>query len=431
MSHIKLAGASHIKLAGASHIVIVGASMGGLRAAEQLRAQGFDGRITAIGTEPFMPYNRPPLSKDVLLKSDTGQTTGDWHREVAFRLRPSTADVEWRLGQPVIGSDLPRRTVTLRDGTTIGFDGLVAATGIRPRRLILPGPQAGRHVIRTLGDAIRLRAELRPGARVVVIGGGFIGCEVAASARAMGCSVDIVEPQPTLMTRPLGEALGGTLQRVHEAHGVTVHTRVGIEALISRPTDPDRLSGVLLTDGAALHADVLIEAIGSRPNTEWLAGNDLDLSDGVLCDNHMRAIGATSVVAVGDVARFPSPATGTVARRIEHWCIPTDTAKRAAATLLADLAHRPGDDIPFAPLPSFWSDQHGLRLQGYGSPAEADSVEILEGRLDDLKALPHTVVGYRRAGELIGVVMVSPTPEQNRRYRDVVHESRRTELQPS
>jgi 3-phenylpropionate/trans-cinnamate dioxygenase ferredoxin reductase component len=400
------------------HIVIVGASMGGLRTAEQLIAQGFVGAITVIGAEPHMPYNRPPLSKDSLAqRRDDGSTIAHWHQAVAFRQRKSTAGVAWRLGQPAISSDLAAGTVTLADGTRLDFDGLVIATGLRPRRLELAGPRQSRHVIRTLDDAFALRRELHPGANVAVIGGGFIGCEVAATARSIGCNVHLVEPLSGLMAKPLGAQLSDALRRVHELHGVTVHTGVGVDSLIAHRADRDRLAGAILTDGSAVYADVLIESVGSHPNVKWLAGNDLDLTDGVLCDNHMRVAAPLPVVAVGDVARFPDPATGAAARRIEHWCIPGDTAKRAAKTLLADLRGEPDDTAVFSPLPSFWSDQYDVRLQGYGSPAGADDVQVLDGSLGDPLELTGAAVGYYRDGQLVGVVMISPSPAQMSHYR--------------
>lgn len=412
-----------------ARIVIVGASMGGLRAAEQLRAQGFAGEITVLGAEPHMPYNRPPLSKDVLAQNrdDTNSGIDSWHQAVAFRQRKNTADVTWRLGQPVLASDLDAKTLSLARGSTVAFDGLVIATGLRPRRLNLTGPARGRHVIRSLDDAVAMRTELRPGATVVVVGGGFIGCEIAATARKIGATVHIVEPQAALMIRPLGRGLGRALQRVHEAHGVIVHTEVGVAELATAVDDPGRLAGVVLTDGTALRADVLVESVGSHPNTEWLDGNDLDLSDGVVCDNHMRVVSRHGVVAVGDVARFPGPGTHGTARRIEHWCIPTDTAKRAARTLIGDLAGQPDDTDVFCPLPAFWSDQYDLRLQGYGSPGDAEDIRVLEGtpgEPGDEHAQPGTVVGYHRGHELVGVVMISPTSTQNLHYRNVIDTAR-------
>jgi NADPH-dependent 2,4-dienoyl-CoA reductase/sulfur reductase-like enzyme len=280
-------------------------------------------------------------------------------------------------------------------------------------------------VIRTLDDAINLRAELQPESRVIVVGGGFIGCETASTATKLGCEVRIVEPMAVPMIRPLGEEFGTALRRVHEASGVHVHTGVSVEEAVAGNDDPERLAAVTLTDGTRLDADVLIESVGSHPNVEWLDGNGLDLSNGVLCDNHLRVESRPDVVAVGDIARFPDPAAGSIPRRIEHWCIPTDTAKRAAVSLIHHLNGDDEDTTPFSPLPSFWSDQFGLRLQGYGSPGDADHISVLDGDLsapidDDPSALHGTVVGYYRGSQLVGVVMISPTPASARKYREAI-----------
>ena len=401
--------------------------MSGLRAAEQLVAQGFDGELTVIGEETHMPYNRPPLSKEVLatVRDSTNSSLADWHAGVAFRLRRSVDGVKWTLGRRVTACDLSEKVVRLVDGTTLSFDGLVVATGLRPRRLDLPGPQSGRHVIRSLDDAIALRSQLRPGARVVVVGGGFIGCEIASTAQTLGCDVHIVEPATSPMIRPLGPQLGAALRRLHEASGVRVHTGLTVHAVQENPEVPDRVGGVVLSDGTDLPADVIVESVGSHANVEWLAGNDLDLKDGVLCDNAMRVEGRPDVVAVGDVARFPDPATGNVPERIEHWCIPTETARRAALSLSAHLHGREIDEKPFSPMPSFWSDQFGVRLQGFGSPSAADTIEVLEG---DLTAEPNRlaglVVGYLAKGRLVGVVLISPSPNSARHYREMVEEMR-------
>src|SRR5690606_24117063 len=194
-------------------IVVAGASLGGLRAAEQLRAAGHTGEIVVVGDEPHPPYNRPPLSKEALAT----EVTLD---RVAFRMRPSVADVAWRLGTPVVRADLAARTVHLADGTEIRYDGLVVATGLRPRRLDAPGTGPSRHVVRTLDDAAALRERLRPGVRAAVVGAGFIGCEVAATARTLGADVTVVAPEEQPMLRPLGARLGAELRRRHEGRGV-------------------------------------------------------------------------------------------------------------------------------------------------------------------------------------------------------------------
>lgn len=369
-----------------AHIVVAGASMAGLRAAEQLRAAGWTGAITLVGDEPHMPYNRPPLSKEVL----AGKAPFD---SLAFRPRASVSDVEWRLGRKVVSADLDQRTVRLDDGGALSYDGLVVATGMRPRRLACPGPSAGRYTVRTLDDAQGLReALIRPGARVVVVGAGFIGCEVAATAVALGVAeVTVVDPLPLPMGGPLGELLGRALLKRHEDRGVRFALGTGVAGF----TGDDRVTGVVLGDGSVLPADVVVESVGSVANTEWLDGNGLDLTDGVLTDEHLRVGGRPDVVAVGDVARFPNARYDGVPRRVEHWCIPTDTAKHAARTLVSDA-----EPAPFAPLPTFWSDQHDFRLQSFGAPGLGqDDVRILDGDPDG-----DVLVGYHRDGRLVGVV---------------------------
>ncbi|MEU4041509.1 NAD(P)/FAD-dependent oxidoreductase [Streptomyces antibioticus] len=372
-------------------VLVVGASMAGLRAAEQLRAAGWTGAITLVGDEPHMPYNRPPLSKEVLAGKAPFES-------LAFRPRPAVADAVWLLGRRAVTARLPERTVVLDDGTALSYDGLVVATGMRPRRLTCPGPLPGRHTVRTLDDARGLREALtRPGARVVVVGAGFIGCEVAATAVALGVrEVTVVDPLPLPMTGPLGPLLGRALLRRHEARGVRFALGTGVAGF----TGEDRVTGVELSDGRVLAADVVVESVGSAANTEWLDGNGLDLTDGVRTDALLRAGGRPEVVAVGDIARFPNARYDGVPRRVEHWSIPGDTAKQAARTLVAHLHGTGEEPAPFAPLPTFWSDQHDFRLQSFGAPSYgADDVRVLDGTPDgDL------VVGYHRDGLLVGVV---------------------------
>ncbi|MFD0660174.1 NAD(P)/FAD-dependent oxidoreductase [Thermocatellispora tengchongensis] len=324
-------------------------------------------------------------------------------------MRSSVADVTFRLGAAVAAADLARGRLTLADGREAGFDGLVAATGLRPRRLPLPGPQAGRHALRTLDDCLALRAALGPGTRVVVAGAGFVGCEVAATALRLGCQVTVVEPAAEPMLAVLGPELGRAVRRHHEAAGVRFVTGRLTAAVHGR----DRVRAVELDDGTTLEADVLIEAVGSVPNTEWLAGNGLDLSDGVLCDNALRA--GERLVAAGDVARFPNPLFDDRPRRVEHWSIPGDTAKRAAATLTALLAGRALDPAPFAPVPSFWSDQLDLRLQSFGSPALAEEARLEEG--DPARLGEGVLATYHREGRHVGTVAVNLPPARQRELR--------------
>jgi 3-phenylpropionate/trans-cinnamate dioxygenase ferredoxin reductase subunit len=454
------------------HVAVVGAGLGGLRAAEQLRAAGHSGPITVIGAEPHMPYNRPPLSKELLAHeladadaapgADADDLTA-LHQRVAFRRRASVADVAFRLGVPVTAVDLGAGELALADGGTERFDGLVAAAGLRPRHLSVPGPAgpgSGRHVLRTLDDCASLRAGLRaalagpgpagPGPaggaaavegfhrpRVVVVGGGFVGCEVACTALSLGCDVTIVEPIGPPMLRVLGDQVAKAIQRAHEQAGITFvighsviayagQDRVTSVVLAGR-TDAGSaraarglaLAGAVLPAGLVVPADLVVEAIGSIPNTEWLAGNGLDLTDGLLCDNTLSAVTdghpGAPVTAVGDVARFPNPLFDDVPRRVEHWSMPTDTARPAAATLQARLEGGQVDPHSFRPLPYFWSDQGDLRLQSFGSPQLADDVAIAEGDLGDPDR--GLLATYHRGGRLVGSLAVNLPPSRYRELR--------------
>ena len=453
------------------YVAIAGAGLGGLRAAEQLRAAGHAGPITIVGAEPHMPYSRPPLSKELLAheladaEAAPGTNADDLaalHERVAFRRRAAVADVTFRLGAPVTGVALGAGELVVADGEPVRFDGLVVATGLRPRHLGVPGPAgpgSGRHVLRTLDDCASLRAGLRavllrgdgPQARgvsgirrphVVVVGAGFVGCEVACTALSLGCDVTVVEPAGPPLLRVLGEPLARAIQRAHERAGITFvlgravnvyagHHRVtavvladGTDASSARiPGVP--ASGGLALAGAVLPADLVVEAIGSLPNTEWLAGSGLDLADGVLCDNSLSAVTSDGaaltgapVTAVGDVARFPNPLLDDVPRRVEHWSMPTETARRAAGTLHARLEGDRVDQNPFRPLPYFWSDQGDLRLQSFGSPGLADDVVIAEGDPDELdKGLLAT---YHRDGRLVGSVALNLPPSRYRGLREAL-----------
>lgn len=363
--------------------------MAGLRSAEALRSHGFAGEIVMVGGESAMPYNRPPLSKRAL-------TTDSPVESLAFRVPASLTDATWRLGTSVEAADLSARTLIA--GTTHeNWDGLVIATGARPRRLDVPGPTLGRHVIRTFDDITALRSELGRAGRLVVVGAGFIGCEVAASARTMGLHVDVVAPEAVPMLRPLGEVVGRELRSRHEAAGVRFHLQTAPVAFEGESS----VETVLLSDGTELRADVVVEALGCTPNVEWLAGTQLDLTDGVLCDSHLRVEGLPNVVAAGDVARFPNAMYDSLPRRVEHWTMATDTARRAGATLAAHLSGVEPTAPAFAPMPSFWSDQYDMRLQSFGSIGLSTHVELLEGNLSS-----EFVMGYLDDSGLVGVVMI-------------------------
>jgi 3-phenylpropionate/trans-cinnamate dioxygenase ferredoxin reductase component len=421
------AGHSDRGLKVADGALIVGASLAGLRLAEQLRASGYTGPVTVVGAEPHMPYNRPPLSKDVLFDvraTHAGEVNA--LAKLLFSIRPSLADVRWHLGVSATAADLERRVVTLSDGRQLGYDGLGIATGLTPRRLPLASGENSRHVVRTIDDATRLGPALVPGAQVVVVGGGFIGCEVAASATKRGCKVTIVEPLAAPMLRSLGHVLAAAIQAYHEAHGVQFRFGRAVSGLACEAADQRRLRAIVLDDGSELPATVLIEAIGSICNTEWLAGNHLDLTDGVLTDNGLRAGGRAGVVAAGDVARFPNPRIDTTPRRVEHWAIPALSAKRAAASLAAHLLGCEPDAAPFQPVPTFWSDQFGIRLQSMGMPGLADRAELLEGSLPgsgrtaEQSFVQGLAMGYWRGNALIGVVTIGLPAARLSHYRGML-----------
>jgi 3-phenylpropionate/trans-cinnamate dioxygenase ferredoxin reductase component len=391
----------------ARHVAVVGGSLAGLRSAEQLRALGHTGPITVFSAERHLPYNRPPLSKEALSEFDSA-TVAELAGRLAFRRRSSVADVDFRLGETVLSADLRNHRLTVKSGAAIEYDALVVATGLRPRRLLVPGPEHGRHVLRTVEDCMGLRAALKPNARAVVVGGGFIGCEAAGTLRSLGHDVTVVEPAGAPMQRVLGTDVAAAVQRHHTAAGIDFVIGTGVDGYTSDAV----VTGVTLGTGETLAADIVVEAIGSVCNVEWLGGQGLDLSDGVLTDNRLAVAGTTDAVAVGDIARFPNPLFDDVPRRVEHWSIPTDTAKRAAATLLGT----PDDAAPFAPVPAFWSNQLDLRLQSYGSPALADVVCIEQGSLDDLTA--GVIATYHRDHRHIGTVAVNILPARHRELRE-------------
>ena len=376
-------------------VVIVGASMGGLRAAESLRRFGYSGPIVAIGDEPYPPYNRPPLSKEVLAAEVSLEA-------VAFPQRPATADVEWRLGTRVVGADLVSGSVSTDRGDSIEYSKLIIATGLRAKRQEYPNNLVvGRHTIRGLDDALELRKALKPGAKVVILGAGFIGCETAATARKLGAQVTVVGPAELPILRPLGREFAAEVMRRQQLQGTEFAMGRRVVDLIGDAV----IEGVRLDDGSELSCDVFIEAIGSHPNIEWLEGQDIDLSNGVVCNQNLNANRASEgswadVYAIGDVASFPNPIFDEIPRRVEHWNIPTECAKyvgaRVAAELSADNAELP--TAPFKPIPSFWSDQFDMHILAFGLLGLADEVRLIEGDIND-----DFVFGYYREGKLVGV----------------------------
>jgi 3-phenylpropionate/trans-cinnamate dioxygenase ferredoxin reductase subunit len=378
-------------------VVIVGASMGGLRCAEALRRFGYTGAITVIGEESWKPYNRPPLSKEVLAKEVS-------HQAVAFEERSATADVNWILGTKAVSLDVEHNTVTDSDGQTHRYSALVVATGLRPKRIVVENSElANRFALRTLDDAMALREQLQPGRNVVIVGGGFIGCEVAATATKLGANVTVIHNASHPMLRQLGDELASQMQLRHEAEGVRFLLKRSVDDLIGETS----ITGVKVDDGEILDCDVLVEAVGSLPNVEWLSNNNIDRNDGVLVDSAMRVTRKDgspikNVFAIGDIARFANPLFDGLPRRVEHWNMPTETAKRAASVIAAMLTEAPSYpgilDDDFKPLPSFWSDQYENHLLAFGLTSLADRAELVQGDIGG-----DCVFEYYRENQLVGV----------------------------
>ena len=366
---------------------MVGASLAGLRAVETLREHGYDGRLVLVGAEPSLPYDRPPLSKQVL--------AGDWSPDQIV-LRPAdtyaSLALDMRLGRRANALDLDTRAVVLDDGERIDFDGLVIATGCRPR--LLPGtPEgAGIHVLRTLDDALAIRDALDATSRVVVVGAGFIGSEVAATCRTRGLDVTLLEALPIPLAKALGEEMGAACAELHRDNGVDIRVGVAVEGF-----DGDgRVERVRLSDGGTIDADLVVIGVGVAPETAWLEGSGLVLRDGVVCDASCFA-SAPGVVAAGDVARWHNPLFG-VDMRVEHWTNAAEQGVAAARALLAGAGAE-----PFAPVPYFWSDQYDVKIQFVGVCAPGDELRIVHGSVAERRF----VALYGRAGRLVGALALS------------------------
>ncbi|HVQ86203.1 MAG TPA: FAD-dependent oxidoreductase [Mycobacterium sp.] len=359
-------------------VVIVGGGLAAARTAEQLRRAEYTGRITIVSDEVHLPYDRPPLSKEVLRKEvdDVALKPREWYDE---------KDVTLRLGAAATGLDTAEQTVTLDDGSVLGYDELVIATGLVPRRIPAFPDLEGIRVLRSFDESMALRGHASAARHAVVIGAGFIGCEVAASLRSLGVDVVLVEPQPTPLASVLGEQIGELVARLHRDEGVDVRLGVGVAEVRGQ----GRVDTVVLTDGTELTADLVVVGIGSRPATEWLEGSGIEVDNGVICDEAGRT-SAPNVWALGDVASWRD-ATGHQAR-VEHWSNVADQARVVVPAML-------GQDVPSAVVvPYFWSDQYDVKIQCLGEPEADDIVHLVED--DGRKFLAY----YERDGVLVGVV---------------------------
>jgi NADPH-dependent 2,4-dienoyl-CoA reductase/sulfur reductase-like enzyme len=364
-------------------IVIVGASLAGLRAAQAIRRAEHDGDVVVVGAEEHLPYTRPPLSKELLAGEQEPEQTALPGRDL---------DVDWRLGATAVDLDWAAHEVTLDDGERLRYDKLLVATGAHARPW--PGDPVeleGLHMLRTLDDALALRAAFEGSPRIAVVGGGFVGCEVAATARKRGLDVTLIElahqPMPAL-----GTAVGARCADLHRAHGVELRLGVGVDGF-----DGDgRLEAVRLADGSRVEADLAIVALGASPNTDWLIESGLELEPGVVCDATLAARDAKDVFAAGDAAAWPHPMAGDAMIRIEHW---TNAAEQGAAAGRNMIA-APGEAQPYAAVPYFWSDQYDVKIQAVGLAGRAERVQMLEATPDGEKWVAAGV----RDGRVIAVI---------------------------
>jgi len=379
-------------------VLVVGASAAGLATAESLRRKGYQGTLTLLGAERHLPYDRPPLSKQVL--------SGAWEPGRA-QLRPSSAlaelGAEFILGDRAVGLDAAARSVETASGRTLRGDAIVIATGVRPRTI--PGAEAlsGVHVLRTMDDALELRDKLKPSIRLVVVGEGVLGSEIAATARNLGAQVTMTGPMAAPMIGPLGPMVADLLGELHTGRRVRLCLGTAVAGLVSQ--QGGQVSGVRLDNGVVLPADLVVVAVGGIPNTEWLASSGLELGNGVLCDSRCRA--APGVYAAGDVARWYDEDLGAHVR-LENRTNATEQAAAVAANIL-------GADEPYRPVPYFWSDQFDTKIQVYGRIPVGAEAQIVEG---DPEA-DRFVARYQHGGRVVGVIGWN-MPKQARLHRQEI-----------
>jgi NADPH-dependent 2,4-dienoyl-CoA reductase/sulfur reductase-like enzyme len=387
-------------------VVVVGASLAGLRATEALRRDGYDGRIVLVGAEPHLPYDRPPLSKQLL--------AGEWEpQDLALRRADyDELQLELRLGVRATGLDAAAKVLTLEgaDGVAeeLPFDGALLATGATPRTLPGTPDLDGIFVLRTVDDALDLRARLDDHPRVVVVGAGFIGSEVAATCRGRGLQVTVLEALPAPLVRGLGETLGMVCGELHRDHGVDLRLGVGVAAI----EGDGKVERVRLDDGSTVEADVVVVGVGVVPVTEWLEGSGLTLDNGIVCDETLLA--APGIVAAGDVARWPNPMFDGELMRLEHW---TNAAEQGVAAARRLLVPDGGTAEPYAPVPFVWSDQYDRKIQTVGHFRGDDEMEVVHGTLEERRF----VAVFGRNGRLVGALGFS-MPAKVMQYRKMIEE---------
>ena len=381
-----------------TRVLVVGAAASGLATVEALRRKGYPGGITVLGDEPHAPYDRPPLSKQVL--------SGQWEPARTALRTPEVLgalDADFVPGDAAIALDPATRTVRTQRGRDHQADAIVIATGMRAR--MLPGQQdlAGVHVLRTLDDALALRENLLTCTRLVVVGEGVLGAEIAATARKLGLDVTMTGPQPAPMALQVGPLVSGLLADLHSEQGVRLRLGIGVVSLTG---EHGRVTGVQLASGELLSADAVVVAIGASPATEWLADSGLRLDNGVVCDSRCRA--AEGIYAVGDVARWHHEGLGWLIR-LENRTNATEQAQVVAGAIL-------GEDQPYVPVPYFWTDQYDAKIQVHGMLPIGAEVDVVDG---DVSAR-RFVARYRSGGVVTGVLGWNMPKQARLRRQEVV-----------
>jgi NADPH-dependent 2,4-dienoyl-CoA reductase/sulfur reductase-like enzyme len=364
-----------------------------------LRHARYDGDVVMVGDEHHLPYDRPPLSKQIL--------SGEWDEDRVWMCDKAALEglrVELRAGVRASGLDTTARRITLATGEELDYTDLVIATGLRPR---LPKSWAairGVSVLRTLDDVRLLRSHLREATNVVIVGAGFIGAEAAAVIATPERTVTIIDPLPLPMAGALPSELGSMLEAAHREHGVDVRCGLAVDEVLA--TDR-RVTGVRLSNGSTLEADLVIVGLGATPNTDWLADSGVPVEDGVICDEHNRA--CDHVFAAGDVASWINPRFGT-RMRVEHRMHAAEQAAHVARTIAED-----GATEPFAPTPFFWTDQFDLRVQAFGHLHPGDAFTVIDGSFEERKLLATST----REGRVVAVVGVN-MPRETRAARALI-----------
>lgn len=378
-------------------LVVVGASLAGMRAAQAARRAGYEGELIVVGDERHRPYTRPPLSKELLSGAHDAERTALPGRD--------RFDADWRLGHAATALDRERKVVVLEDGAEVGYDRLVIATGSRARTW--PGPGAGLDgvfTLRRIEDSLALREAIAPGVRLAIVGAGFIGCEVAATARGLEAEVTLIDVAEHPLV-PLGATLGTRWAERHAAAGVELRLGTGVDELVG--DEHGRFRAVRLAGGEEVEADIALVALGVRLNTEWLSGSGLELDEtgAVVCDETLTSVTDPDVLAAGDIASWPHPLAGGERIRVEHWTTAAEHGALAGANALqpADARER------HISAPYFWSDQYELKIQAAGLPGRADRLVVLE---QDAVGERLVMAGVRD-GRLVGVVGIGAVARIN------------------